>query len=260
MKVLTVLKGMKVFKALKGTRVTLQTALIMALIAVAVALGGMYLYMNAKASAWEKKFIERDGAYQVIKTQYAQLKLDSQRIQEGLRAEREAEKVLRLQSESRAEAKRQANIRLARENEKLKSTIKKMTGDELTNKLNVFVPTEYSLLLAGDFHLTRPGGEKTLSIFYDEQKWRQGYNNQGGIITELGVQIQSFENVTIPNYELALTDERGRADKAEESAESCDQALIALKKAYKWGKVVEFGKGAGTVVALVAILKLVKVF
>lgn len=213
-------------------------------------------FQTCRANRLEDKAILEEGKAIQAKNDFVESKKKSDKAISDLNSEIESEK----------KGREQANVEIAKikkESKKkdlelvnAKKLIRTLSPDELCFSLNERVPTEFSLLEAGDFHLSRLGGELTLEIFMDKERFEDKLTEKDEEISKLkgnGVKFQSEIKSWTGKYDLKVSD-LGKCEKALKSSES---ALDSLKKSVRSMKWKERGKGAvGGALFVVIVLKL----
>lgn len=230
------------------------------LILIAAFIVIFFLLQSHLAKKWDTKYNVLDGKFQVKNEDFETYKKDSD-VEKGiLRAARDVETKKNMRLDAKIEKLFNENLALEKELEEEKKKTEDLTGEELCEKLNERVPDEYTLIDAGGFHLTRKGGELTLNLFIDEEKYRRQYLNISALQVDKDKKISSFEKKNVLFIkDLAITEEQ--AKKAIIALDSCVEAKDSLEKLFKHTKWKERGKGAvgGSLITII-ILKILRVF
>jgi vacuolar-type H+-ATPase subunit I/STV1 len=208
-----------------------------------------------RANKYYDKYLVSEGNFQAKNDAYVELKKQTDKDKVALAKERDKEKKAREKTDKEISRIRAEGRKKDKALAEAKAKISELTPDELTSELNSRVPTEFTLLAAGDFTLTRYGGERTLSLFMDGERCLETLSEQDSEIEKRKNKEKGF-NTTILNLQTDLT-------KTENALKSCDGARLAaitskdnLEKAFSGMKFVQFVKGAGTVVLIYGGLKL----
>lgn len=214
-----------------------------------------FVLQTQRASKYYNKYLVSEGDFQSKNRAYIELKRETDKEKKVLARERDDEKIAREESNKEINRIRTAGRKKDAELVKAKAKIKELTPDELTRELNSRVPSQFALLVAGDFSLTRYGGEATLGIFMDGERC-------AGALTERNSEIEQYK---IKEISFNKDRESFKIDlKATEKLVSdCDKARLAaitskenLHKAFKAIKWKQLGKGAvGGGLLVVVILK-----
>jgi len=202
-----------------------------------------YLVAKGQFEATEKDYFDFKDKAKVEKADLLKQIQTEQKSREKLESEKmkiETEKK-KIESDYEAEKKKTAML----------------TADELCNKLNAYVPNQYSLLATGNFSLTRYGGDQTYNIFLDRDSWKAQHDKEFEAHGKTKGQLaSSFNEIKLLGDAKTL---------AEDGWAKCDNVLIAsenknkaLEKAMKWAKIKNFGKGVLTGGGIAVIL--IKVF
>jgi len=204
------------------------------------------------------KYLESKGAFEVVNKDYSEFKKTAKKEKDDLMAQVNIEQKARekLESEKMKIETEKKKIESDYEAEKKKTAT--LTADELCNKLNAYVPNQYSLLATGNFSLTRYGGDQTYNIFLDRDSWKTQHDKEFEAHGKTKGQLaSSFNEIKLLGDAKTL---------AEDGWAKCDNVLIAsenknkaLEKSMKWAKIKNFGKGmiTGGIITTVA-LKLIK--
>jgi len=215
-----------------------------------------FLIQSNKANKLRDNWKESEGAFKEKDSDYKKLKkthdkeradIEKERAKEREARERAEAEIVKIKIEGRKKDAELANA---------KKLIRTLSPDELCFKLNERVPSEFSLLEAGDFRLSRVGAEKTLSIFMDEARWRDTIGERDKEIVKLNGKNKSFEN-DIFSVEKALATVKTDLKNCDTALKASEKSKKDLKKMLRSVRWKERGKGAvGGALFTIIFLKL----
>jgi len=216
-----------------------------------------FVLQTQRASKYYNKYLMSEGDFQAKNTAYNDLKKKTDSEKEGLAKDRDKERKARKERDKEIKEIRTEGRKKDKALVEAKAKIKELTPDELTIKLNVRVPTEFSLLASGEFSLTRNGADRTLGIFMDGERCTEALSERDSKIEKLKENETSF-NTDMTSLKKSLKKTEDLLD----GPEGCNKARLAaikskenLKKSFDAMKLKQFFKGAGGVGLIVVILK-----
>lgn len=209
-----------------------------------------YLINSGLANRWTLKYRELDGRFDAVNDDYNEYKKKTEKDRVVIIQERDED---RKKSRDKILSLEDEKIKLEESVASEKEKIKELTADQLTERLNEYVPNEFSLLEINTFSLTRRGGERTLEIFMDGEKFEDLYEKQL-VITE---EEKTSHMKDIGYYELEIMMIDSGWAKCDNSLNACIESKEALEKAFKHAKWKNMGKGAlGGSLFTITILKI----
>ena len=153
----------------------IKQAVIAGGVILAAIITGLILYGNYQ----HRQYVKALGALSVIQSQYDAHQSQSDiaiaaKNAEIAQAQKERESALKAASDAAAHS-----AVIQEDLDRLKKEIAALTPDTLTGKLSVYLGAgNIAITGRGDFSLTRPGAEITLSLFYERDSYWAQYENE----------------------------------------------------------------------------------
>ncbi len=233
-----------------------KNIVINAVVIAAIAILIFFLVQSIVAHRWSAKYEAANKKFEELQKDYDNFKTTAEKEKAQLRVDRDKYKQAREELDANIAKLQNEKNYLARKLEQEKKKTATLTPDELAKELNKRVPTEYSLLQTGNFHLTRDGGVKTLNLFLDGESCLEKYNKQLEISQDNEKKIGSLEeSLASAEKEIGITEEELK--KCDDSLKACVDAKTALEKSIRSKKWKSRFQGAlGGSALTVALLKI----